>query len=957
MLRSRLILLNLSKIGSYLSALVERAVRIARSQDVPPTLFLGLWPFIFYWPVTFGQQSFYANDIFKLFFPLQTELARALAEGRLPLWTPYLQGGFPLFAEGEIGALYPFNLIFHALLPIPIAFSYSILFHLAWASIGMYALSRAAGLRVSAALLGAFCFGFSGFFTAHLQHAPHLAVASWLPWLVLCQQRYWQTRSVEWTPVLWFLLSALAIALQLLAGFPQMALINLAVFALLGFFAPVVWSENAKGERPVFSVRAFGEATFVTLLSVILGVCLAAVQLVPTLELIGFSIRGQVMSSAFFTSFSLEPVALTQLISPFAHLGTPDIGNMEYWGYVGVLPLFFVLLAPFRRRDVRTWVFVLLGLSSMVLALGSSTPIYQWLYYVPVFNRFRVPARFLFPFTFAVSYLAATGFHDLQDRVYGAGRFSRVSLIASVVIGLCTFSLVGLGYKLPSETWMDVWQWLPIVLVLSSAGMILATILQRIPPSVFRVATIGLTVLDLVFFSIPFLDLNGRVPPSETVSVPRTVLAMDQTSSVYRVYSVKPPSTGSAARAALSPNFSLQYAKQGVGIYAPLEFQRVSEYLDHMTLTMSSLMNIRYYLLPLETFPGEPSPFDPTEPRGGLTLNVLSHPPNIPPTQVAKIEVTSYTDHTGQLPDGSLVGELELELAGNRTLTLPIRVGIETGDWDYDALTFLGKVGYTKPINALSFPAYLPSIGHGFEGHKYTADFDIAQTGSSPPVLVKIGVRSFLPGAGLTIENVSLIDVRGRAVSLAALLRRKELVLVFRSHTAAMWEDQSALPRAFMVHSAENVDDDQALAQLEQPDFRPDQVVLLADGQAIDERNDTVPAPTKDQVTIVDYKSERVEIKVTAADAGYLVLTDSWYPGWEASVDGQSTPIHRADYIFRAVQLQPGEHTVVFEYRPWSFAIGAIISGLSLIVCILLIIVSHYRSSRFSGRTATAEAS
>jgi uncharacterized membrane protein YfhO len=63
------------------------------------------------------------------------------------------------------------------------------------------------------------------------------------------------------------------------------------------------------------------------------------------------------------------------------------------------------------------------------------------------------------------------------------------------------------------------------------------------------------------------------------------------------------------------------------------------------------------------------------------------------------------------------------------------------------------------------------------------------------------------------------------------------------------------------------------------------------------------------------------------------MLTDSWYPGWVAFVDGKETPIHRADYIFRAVPLTPGEHSVVFEYRPMSLLWGAIISGLSVIAC------------------------
>ena len=159
-----------------------------------------------------------------------------------------------------------------------------------------------------------------------------------------------------------------------------------------------------------------------------------------------------------------------------------------------------------------------------------------------------------------------------------------------------------------------------------------------------------------------------------------------------------------------------------------------------------------------------------------------------------------------------------------------------------------------------------------------------------------------------------------------------------------MWENRSVLPRAFMVHAAEVIKDEETLARLAQPDFRPDQVVLLADGQTMNAQNDSVARDSKDQVTIADYESERVVVKVNTASAGYLVLTDSWYPGWEASLDGQSTPIHRADYIFRAVELPPGDHTVVFEYRPLSFAVGAAISGMSLLICVALAVFAYSRA-------------
>ena len=64
----------------------------------------------------------------------------------------------------------------------------------------------------------------------------------------------------------------------------------------------------------------------------------------------------------------------------------------------------------------------------------------------------------------------------------------------------------------------------------------------------------------------------------------------------------------------------------------------------------------------------------------------------------------------------------------------------------------------------------------------------------------------------------------------------------------------------------------------------------------------------------------------TLEQDGYLVLTDAYYPGWIATVDGQPAHIERADILFRAVKVPAGQHRVEFRYQPQSFAIGAVIS-------------------------------
>ena len=63
-----------------------------------------------------------------------------------------------------------------------------------------------------------------------------------------------------------------------------------------------------------------------------------------------------------------------------------------------------------------------------------------------------------------------------------------------------------------------------------------------------------------------------------------------------------------------------------------------------------------------------------------------------------------------------------------------------------------------------------------------------------------------------------------------------------------------------------------------------------------------------------------------------LLLSETHYPGWQATVDGQLASLLRADYVLRAVPVPAGEHTVELTFRPFSFTLGAIVSGITLVV-------------------------
>ena len=145
-------------------------------------------------------------------------------------------------------------------------------------------------------------------------------------------------------------------------------------------------------------------------------------------------------------------------------------------------------------------------------------------------------------------------------------------------------------------------------------------------------------------------------------------------------------------------------------------------------------------------------------------------------------------------------------------------------------------------------------------------------------------------------------------------------------HEMAIYENRRALPRAFVAPECRVAPDGpSALAALFAPDFRPERTVVLEAGAG--------PTPVcRDggaggQATVLAYAPHEVTVRTSApGGGGWLVLSDTYYPGWRATVDGAPARIYRADYTLRAVELPPGEHVVRFVYAPESFRAGLAIS-------------------------------
>jgi hypothetical protein len=133
--------------------------------------------------------------------------------------------------------------------------------------------------------------------------------------------------------------------------------------------------------------------------------------------------------------------------------------------------------------------------------------------------------------------------------------------------------------------------------------------------------------------------------------------------------------------------------------------------------------------------------------------------------------------------------------------------------------------------------------------------------------------------------------------------------------------------RLRIVYNARTVDNgDAALAAITSPAFDPD-------AEAIIEHVSSIP-----NLPVLVLDPNRFSATVTLERDGYVLLSDTYYPGWRASVDGNPQPILRADYNFRAVAVPAGTHTVTFEYTPFSVTLGLAITIIAFILWAVLLI-------------------
>ncbi len=918
--------------------------------------------------------TFYQDDIENYHWPAMLHIARELREGSLSLWTPTMYAGYPFFADGTSGMLYPVYWL-SVVLPAESVIMCLLALSMALSGLSLYAFARSLGLGPTAALLAGLTYAFCGYSVGHWIHFAIWPASFTLPLALLSVEK--ACRATGRGAVRWLLLAGLVQSPQWLAGHAQANVIAATALLSYGAFRLLTL------ERPLPLPRRLSYLLLGAVLVEAIGVGLAGVQFVPTAEMAALTPRGGGVSYEFASSHSLPPHNLLTAFWPLLFKSPDgfDWGLTLRWEaafYVGLLPLLLAALALCIRRDRYVAFWALLGLLGLWIAMGRyASPNLHWLLYqLPWFAVFRVPARFLLWTDLALALLAGYGLEALVRSQPGQSR-ARALYLAAALAGLLAVAGLAIGgialfgtaasellwpvyLAWPrSSAWQpgDIWPAVQHTLSFGNAewsvrgGLIVATVglllafvrwpAMRHWPRAF----VALVALDLAFFAAQFWH---AAPPAEvfhgTNSPPAQYLLTH--AGAERVFSA--PGTPTRVNQLWGSGL------REINSYAPYLPRRFADYLalaqrgDNRLL---DLLSARWLVVPrVERLPEQVSGvwFDRHNPAWvvsqrspqALAAHELALAKPFATGSVRLIGSLWFAAHVGQ---GERVAEIVLRAEDGREVVLPVRAGVDLAEMAAEREDVRPLLRHS-PANVVRRDDAVDGAGRRYQNLSYFGELEVPDL---PLQTSTLTIRAVEPTVDVRLEGLSLVSPAGDVlpVDRYADARYRER---YRDGESRVLENLAALPRAFLVGNVRAVPAGADYLEEMARELREPREIAYIEGVGdFASQGEGGPIGTAE---LVAEDATRLAFAVDAKRSAFLLVSDLHYPGWTASVDGQSAPLLRADYVFRAVPIPPGRHEVVMAFDPPSFKLGL---GLTVATALALLIATlgmRWSGGRLSSR-------
>ncbi|MEB3286767.1 MAG: YfhO family protein [Vampirovibrionales bacterium] len=873
---------------------------------LPLLLWLAFW-----WPVVLGQSQLFARDLTFYAIPLKSYMMERISQGEFPFWTERISTGTPYFAELSHQLLYPLNLLYGlAYAVIPGALSAKAVQGISWQIVlehllgfwTMAFLARTLGFSKWTAIWICLAYGFSGYVLGISDNINYHGAVAWVPLALayflrglftLCRKVEENASGpsvglVSWRWLLWQSgLSAAAMSLMLLAGdtfntlflgmFSSSVIVSLSIFWLLRFKTKAI---PALVQVFVHFGLSFG-----------LVFIICAVQILPSHELMQYSVREDMLHYDEVTLWSFPIERLVEWVVPYfygSRFPEPHFIGMflypafrEPWAdsvYVGLISFFLAVLGVFFSSSKTKWLWLWMIVLGLLLALGANAFYYPWLSEaLPILKTQRYLEKFMFWPSLAFPLLAGLGIQAFDIWVARVSEgFSQKSMVLRIMVSLGI--LVGLGVlciQLPAQLWIWphyfersvdwgahfyerglhvmglYWHW--VVLMVP----VIATLwLHRAFATPFLMGLLVLGILDLAVIHYPHVP---TAPSALLRDRPSPVAAKALDSVIFK-----------------SPQIPNSFNVAGSDLQQPTGNVRI--YYDDMTEMQESRDDSRVFQKIADAY----------------------HFPYVSDSYFFHwVYRVTYNQERMLFNYG-----IAYQVAYQNGRFAPLQLKLHKR---------------SDVVLTQNLPQYLPEQG--------SVQFVITPVHPVNAVWERSGYREIFRDPGYNLRILAVENTLPRAYFSPNPIWNTEPLNVYlaitqtlRSKKLEEWVELS--PPETVQHPTR-----------QETRFPKNWQPLL-----------------KSKIELSKNKAEEIALKVTSP---YplpvpLVLSESWFPGWQAVLDQKTRlPVYLANHRYLAVMIPPGTHRVQFEYHPTRF-----IPGLSISLAGLLWLLVSYGLYRHRIKTS-----
>lgn len=860
-------------------------------------------------------------------------VAHSWRDGIIPLWNPFVGMGFPEVGDLQSCIFSPWRML-GALNPTVAYYNLQLFFQIGFASVGTYLLSRFMGLRILSSIFVSLLFPLSPYLLRYLELLGG-PIYTMYPWLILAF-----LNAARRPTLMYMTLAAAATALLIFTGHTLLAFAGVTASSLLFLFFSVFVYGNPE-TRKADILKAFWRLFIIGLFSFFL----ASPVLFPFVELMQ-----NTYCYKFNTARSVAPWPTS-----FYMLMHPGVG--EWSAFIGVLAIPLFTCGLFYSNEKRKVLLAIcMALVSIYLLMSPIEPIASLVVLTPL----RMIPSAYFSYVFLLLFALCTGFgvdYLLDEKIYSRKKLRVLLSILAVVIflplliKLVKLDLTGLTFdeQLSVTALYSKFWFVDLIVCSLFASAVLLQYFKKLDARFVALAAVVLCLVSELNVSRLALPVTPKFDFIET--------------EAHQFFREKNERVSPQGFDLLAANSNAVYGIRSLALHNPMLPTR---YINFIAAAHAHIDDFNILILnsPVSRL------FDLASLKYVISFtNVFSDDENWKPEYTAMNTARHAFGKDLALQRADLLFNPDKrEIVG--------KLFWQSNAADKDKYNFLIDI-LDENGTSLWYGGLQPCFMSFEDAKKYRFNLDAFLPANVLPgqkffVAVKVfdnkkpGFISPSPGGNDSLQKTraDVLPLVSWTMPVGRILEndsRFKVVKELKSPNARIYENRSAFPQAYLVSSVVSASSpkeslslleskklnfaDTAIVELDKDmisplrgaDYQLFAKPMMAEGAAKESMRKLLERKGGDQTVLLASSNQSmgqliptvrrpnvntVEVSCESAGDTFLVLTEMFYPGWTARVDGVQVPLYCANYAFRGVPLGPGKHEVVFVFQPASFWVG-----------------------------------